>query len=219
MLRALPDGRSRRPISGWILLQMTPRSREPEPLSPPRSRALRRLPRSHRVRSCLPGTSRPIPAPAPAHQDAQATREDRRGHLKPARRARLLHHPAHPAPDSQPVTKRTPRRPGPASPAGRTKAARSPICCAATCAPAPRFPLARRGAVKIIPVKEVSSFADGEVIDVPGSPRALHTPGHTPAAPPSRWKSAMRSWQVMPCAPGIPTPAGSARRSCHPRCT
>jgi glyoxylase-like metal-dependent hydrolase (beta-lactamase superfamily II) len=44
------------------------------------------------------------------------------------------------------------------------------------------FSLARRGAVKIIPVKEVSSFADGEVIDVPGSPRALHTPGHTPGS-------------------------------------
>ena len=44
------------------------------------------------------------------------------------------------------------------------------------------FSLARRGAVKIIPVKEVSSFADGEVIDVPGSPRALHTPGRTPGS-------------------------------------
>ena len=44
------------------------------------------------------------------------------------------------------------------------------------------FSLARRGAVKIIPVKEVSSFADGEVIYVPGSPRALHTPGHTPGS-------------------------------------
>jgi glyoxylase-like metal-dependent hydrolase (beta-lactamase superfamily II) len=44
------------------------------------------------------------------------------------------------------------------------------------------FSLARRGAVKMIPVKEVSSFADGSVIDVPGSPRALHTPGHTPGS-------------------------------------
>ena len=79
------------------------------------------------------------------------------------------------------------------------------------------FSLARRGAVKIIPVKEVSSFADGEVIDVPGSPRALHTPGHTPGSAAIAVESAMRSWQVMPCAPGIPTPAGSARRSCHPR--
>jgi glyoxylase-like metal-dependent hydrolase (beta-lactamase superfamily II) len=42
--------------------------------------------------------------------------------------------------------------------------------------------LGRRGAMKIIPVKEVSSFADGEVIDVPGSPRAVHTPGHTPGS-------------------------------------
>ena len=43
------------------------------------------------------------------------------------------------------------------------------------------FSLAR-GAVKIVPVKEVSSFGDGVVIDVPGSPRALHTPGHTPGS-------------------------------------
>ena len=42
--------------------------------------------------------------------------------------------------------------------------------------------LGRRGALKIIPVKEVSSFGDGEVIDVPGSPRAVHTPGHTPGS-------------------------------------
>jgi glyoxylase-like metal-dependent hydrolase (beta-lactamase superfamily II) len=44
------------------------------------------------------------------------------------------------------------------------------------------FSLVRRGAAKMIPVKEVSSFADGEVIDVPGSPRAVHTPGHTPGS-------------------------------------
>jgi glyoxylase-like metal-dependent hydrolase (beta-lactamase superfamily II) len=39
--------------------------------------------------------------------------------------------------------------------------------------------LARRGAAKMIPVAEVSAFADGETIDVPGSPRAVHAPGHT----------------------------------------
>jgi glyoxylase-like metal-dependent hydrolase (beta-lactamase superfamily II) len=42
--------------------------------------------------------------------------------------------------------------------------------------------LSRRGATKMIPIKEISSFADGEVIDVPGSPRAIHTPGHTPGS-------------------------------------
>jgi glyoxylase-like metal-dependent hydrolase (beta-lactamase superfamily II) len=42
--------------------------------------------------------------------------------------------------------------------------------------------LMRRGATKLIPIKEVSSFTDGEVIDVPGSPRAVHTPGHTPGS-------------------------------------
>jgi glyoxylase-like metal-dependent hydrolase (beta-lactamase superfamily II) len=35
------------------------------------------------------------------------------------------------------------------------------------------------GARRIIPIAEVSSFDDGEVLDVPGRPRVLHTPGHT----------------------------------------
>jgi glyoxylase-like metal-dependent hydrolase (beta-lactamase superfamily II) len=40
--------------------------------------------------------------------------------------------------------------------------------------------LSRRKGAKIIPVVEVSSFADNDVLDVPGKPRAVHTPGHTP---------------------------------------
>jgi glyoxylase-like metal-dependent hydrolase (beta-lactamase superfamily II) len=39
--------------------------------------------------------------------------------------------------------------------------------------------LTMRGATKIIPVQEVSAFSDGEVLDVPGSPRVVHAPGHT----------------------------------------
>ncbi len=39
--------------------------------------------------------------------------------------------------------------------------------------------LMRRGASKIIPVHEVSTFQDGEVLDVPGKPRVIHAPGHT----------------------------------------
>jgi glyoxylase-like metal-dependent hydrolase (beta-lactamase superfamily II) len=42
------------------------------------------------------------------------------------------------------------------------------------------FSLLRRGAHRIVPIRELSSFADGEVLDVPGRPRVLHTPGHTP---------------------------------------
>ena len=42
------------------------------------------------------------------------------------------------------------------------------------------FSLARRGATKLIPVREVSIFADGETLEVPGRPRAVHAPGHTP---------------------------------------
>ncbi|HEY7280726.1 MAG TPA: MBL fold metallo-hydrolase [Actinomycetota bacterium] len=42
--------------------------------------------------------------------------------------------------------------------------------------------LARRGGAKIVPIAEVSTFADGDVIDVPGRPRAIHAPGHTPGS-------------------------------------
>jgi glyoxylase-like metal-dependent hydrolase (beta-lactamase superfamily II) len=41
------------------------------------------------------------------------------------------------------------------------------------------FVLATRGATRIIPVRELSEFADGEVLEVPGSPRVVHAPGHT----------------------------------------
>ena len=34
----------------------------------------------------------------------------------------------------------------------------------------------------MIPVAEVSAFGDGEQIDVPGRPRAVHAPGHTPGS-------------------------------------
>ncbi len=39
--------------------------------------------------------------------------------------------------------------------------------------------LGMRGATKIIPIHEISGFGDGEVLDVPGSPRVVHAPGHT----------------------------------------
>lgn len=39
--------------------------------------------------------------------------------------------------------------------------------------------LGRRGAAKIAPIHELSSFSDGEVLDVPGKPRVIHAPGHT----------------------------------------
>jgi glyoxylase-like metal-dependent hydrolase (beta-lactamase superfamily II) len=37
----------------------------------------------------------------------------------------------------------------------------------------------RGGVARTVPVAEASSFADGEVLDVPGRPRVIHTPGHT----------------------------------------
>jgi glyoxylase-like metal-dependent hydrolase (beta-lactamase superfamily II) len=39
--------------------------------------------------------------------------------------------------------------------------------------------LGRGGATRIVPIREVSTFGDGEVLDVPGRPRAVHAPGHT----------------------------------------
>jgi glyoxylase-like metal-dependent hydrolase (beta-lactamase superfamily II) len=42
--------------------------------------------------------------------------------------------------------------------------------------------LLRRGGGRIVPIAEVSSFGDGEQIDVPGRPRAVHAPGHTPGS-------------------------------------
>jgi glyoxylase-like metal-dependent hydrolase (beta-lactamase superfamily II) len=42
--------------------------------------------------------------------------------------------------------------------------------------------LARRGATRMIPIQEVSTFADGETLELPGRPRAVHAPGHTPGS-------------------------------------
>ena len=41
------------------------------------------------------------------------------------------------------------------------------------------FGLMRRNGLKILPIHEVSTFEDGEVLEVPGRPRVVHTPGHT----------------------------------------
>jgi glyoxylase-like metal-dependent hydrolase (beta-lactamase superfamily II) len=37
----------------------------------------------------------------------------------------------------------------------------------------------RGGATKAPPVHELAEFSHGEVLDVPGQPHAIHTPGHT----------------------------------------
>jgi glyoxylase-like metal-dependent hydrolase (beta-lactamase superfamily II) len=39
--------------------------------------------------------------------------------------------------------------------------------------------LGRNGALKVNPVREVRTFDDGELLDVPGGLRVVHTPGHT----------------------------------------
>ena len=41
---------------------------------------------------------------------------------------------------------------------------------------------ARRGALRQPHIGVVSTFADGATLDVPGSPRVIHVPGHTPGS-------------------------------------
>jgi glyoxylase-like metal-dependent hydrolase (beta-lactamase superfamily II) len=41
---------------------------------------------------------------------------------------------------------------------------------------------ARHGGLRTRPVREVVTFADGETLDLPGSPRIIHVPGHTPGS-------------------------------------
>ena len=40
--------------------------------------------------------------------------------------------------------------------------------------------LARNGALKPNKIAEVTTFRDGDVLEVPGRPRVIHAPGHTP---------------------------------------
>jgi glyoxylase-like metal-dependent hydrolase (beta-lactamase superfamily II) len=40
----------------------------------------------------------------------------------------------------------------------------------------------RRGGLRIRPVTEVVTFTDGTALDLPGSPRIIHVPGHTPGS-------------------------------------
>jgi glyoxylase-like metal-dependent hydrolase (beta-lactamase superfamily II) len=41
---------------------------------------------------------------------------------------------------------------------------------------------ARHGGLRIRPVREVVTFTDGDTLDLPGSPRIIHVPGHTPGS-------------------------------------
>ena len=40
----------------------------------------------------------------------------------------------------------------------------------------------RKGALRMPPVAEARAFADGDVLDLPGTPSVAHAPGHTPGA-------------------------------------
>lgn len=39
-----------------------------------------------------------------------------------------------------------------------------------------------RGGLKVNPVQEVTTVTDGEILDLPGEPRVIHTPGHSPGS-------------------------------------
>jgi len=41
---------------------------------------------------------------------------------------------------------------------------------------------ARRGGLRIQPVTDVVTFTNGETLDLPGAPRVIHIPGHTPGS-------------------------------------
>ncbi len=41
---------------------------------------------------------------------------------------------------------------------------------------------ARHGALRITYLTEVTTFTDGATLDLPGSPRIIHLPGHTPGS-------------------------------------
>jgi glyoxylase-like metal-dependent hydrolase (beta-lactamase superfamily II) len=41
---------------------------------------------------------------------------------------------------------------------------------------------ARHGGLRIPPVTQVVTFTDGETLDLPGAPRIIHVPGHTPGS-------------------------------------
>ncbi|HEY6013590.1 MAG TPA: MBL fold metallo-hydrolase [Candidatus Limnocylindrales bacterium] len=41
---------------------------------------------------------------------------------------------------------------------------------------------ARHGALRITYLADVATFADGDTLDLPGSPRIIHLPGHTPGS-------------------------------------
>jgi glyoxylase-like metal-dependent hydrolase (beta-lactamase superfamily II) len=40
----------------------------------------------------------------------------------------------------------------------------------------------RRGGLRLQPLQEVRTFGDGETLDLPGGPRVIHLPGHTPGS-------------------------------------
>jgi glyoxylase-like metal-dependent hydrolase (beta-lactamase superfamily II) len=42
--------------------------------------------------------------------------------------------------------------------------------------------IVRSGGLKIESIADVATFGDGERLDVPGAPRVVHTPGHTPGS-------------------------------------
>jgi len=76
------------------------------------------------------------------------------------------------------------------------------------------FHIARNGGARPPKVANLSTFADGDELDVPGRPRAIHTPGHSPghcvlhvpAEGAAFTGDALCGWNTVTGAPGPTVP-------------
>lgn len=73
----------------------------------------------------------------------------------------------------------------------------------------------RAGAARVPPVLEASTFDDGEVLDLPGRPRVIHTPGHTPGTLLCTWPIVRSLPSAMSWRPSTSSPARPVRGYCR----
>ena len=79
------------------------------------------------------------------------------------------------------------------------------------------FHLLRNGGARIPKIAEVTTYADGQRLDVPGRPLAIHVPGHTSGTACSSSRTSS-SWATR-SPRSIRSPAGGDRRSRPPPST
>ena len=86
---------------------------------------------------------------------------------------------------------------------------------------AARVPLVRvlQGGLRTPTLREVATFGDGATLDVPGSPRVILTPGHTPGSAALHVSPVMRSsWATRSRPTRSPRAPWSAGRAVHGGC-